>query len=231
MQKSLSRILDISKPYDVSNAITICRADNVQLAFTFTNGNDVFDISSATKARLYAKRINEKGFVNPDESPLFAKEITLSQNTDTVSFNIPTTSTSGKAGEYLLVCILLSSDDSIITAQSMPLTVFENGYTGVYAPDEDFRDEVLDALSQAQQAATTATTKADEATATYQQGLTLYNQGIEQANEILSACNTAKTETETLKTECHRPLCLFKNTNRISPRPSHSRQKSGAGNC
>lgn len=202
MQKSFSKTLDISKPYDVSNDITICRGDNVQLAFTFTNGNDAFDISSATKARLYAKRINEKGFVNPDESPLFAKEITLSQPANTVSFNIPTTSTSGNAGEYLLVCILLSSDDSIITAQSMPLSVFENGYTGVYTPDEDFRDEVLDALSQAQQSATTATAKAEEAAATYQQGLDLYNQGIEEANDILSACNSAKTETQALKSEC-----------------------------
>lgn len=131
MQKSFSKTLDISKIYDISNALTIGRGDNVKLTFTFKDGDDTFDISNATKARLYAKRINEKGFVDPEDSPLFAKEITLSQPAN-VEFNVETSSTAGNAGEYLLTCLLLSADDSTITAQSMPLEVFENGYSGIY---------------------------------------------------------------------------------------------------
>lgn len=185
MQKSFSKTLDISKIYDISNALTIGRGDNVKLTFTFKDGDDTFDISNATKARLYAKRINENGFVDPEDSPLFAKEITLSQPAN-VEFNVETSSTAGNAGEYLLTCLLLSADDSTITAQSMPLEVFENGYSGVYTPDQDFRDDCMEALTKAQAAATAAAKALED-------GTKLYNKGIQEGNAILEDCNNAKT--------------------------------------
>ena len=122
--------------------------------FVYKNGDADFPTTDASKLRVYAKKVYARG-VSPDEQPLFASESTTISS---VSFS--SSSTSGDAGNYLMAVILLDANNNLITAQGIFFDLIENGYAGVYQPGEDFRDEVLDALAQAQAAAQSAQTAA-----------------------------------------------------------------------
>ena len=160
MEKTFNIALDIAKPIDPANALNFFRGDSVVFNFTYQNDGEAFDTSSATKLRVYAKEIGANGIVTAEETPLFAAEVTT---INTVSFS--SSNTAGDAGNYLMAVILLDANNNVITAQAIFLNLIENGYDGIYQPGEDFRDEVLDALSQAQAAATQAQTSKSNAAA------------------------------------------------------------------
>lgn len=149
--------LDIQKPVDPQNSFRFFRGDNVVFNFIYKNGDEDFSTADAAKLRVYAKKVYARG-VSPDEQPLFAEETTT---VSTVSFN--SSSTAGDAGNYLMAVILLDANNNLITAQGIYFDLIENGYAGIYQPGEDFRDEVLDALEQAQTAAQNAATSATNA--------------------------------------------------------------------
>ena len=160
MEKTFNITLDISKPIDPANALNIFRGDSVVFKFTYQNNGEAFDTASATKLRVYAKAIGANGIVTAEETPLFSSEVTT---INTVSF--ASSSTAGNAGNYLMAVILLDANDNVITAQAIFLNLIENGYAGIYQPGVDYRDQILDALSQAQAAATQAQTSESNAAA------------------------------------------------------------------
>ena len=157
MDRTFDLTLDIQKPVDPQNSFRFFRGDNVVFNFVYKNGDEDFSTSDAAKLRVYAKRVYARG-VSPDEQPLFAEETTT---VSTVSFN--SSSTAGDAGNYLMAVILLDANNNLITAQGIYFDLIENGYAGIYQPGEEFRDEVLDALAQAQAAATNSANSATEA--------------------------------------------------------------------
>lgn len=154
MNRTFDITLDIQKPIDPQNSFRFFRGDNVFFNFVYKNGDADFPTTDASKLRVYAKKVYARG-VSPDEQPLFASESTTISS---VSFS--SSSTSGDAGNYLMAVILLDANNNLITAQGIFFDLIENGYAGVYQPGEDFRDEVLDALAQAQAAAQSAQTAA-----------------------------------------------------------------------
>ena len=147
--RSISKTLDISKPYNIDNAFTICRGDNVDFTFSFTNNGNDFDISTATKARVFAKRIYNDG-VHTDENPIFATELTLSNPTN-VSCSFASSNTAYEQGQYLLSVILLDTNESTLTTQTIPFELFNQGYAGVVQPSQDYRDEVLDVKTETEE--------------------------------------------------------------------------------
>lgn len=178
MEKQFPLVLNIKKPIDPQNRIRFFRGDNVQFVFSYTDGegNVPSIISEAVKLRVYAKKIYADG-VNKEEQPVFSGEF---DDKEVASFS--SLQTAGDAGNYLMVVILLDADGNIITAQGIYLDLLENGYAGVYQPSPDFRDQVLDALAQAQQAATNAAASATSAQAS------------------LADCNSAKTAAQSSAT-------------------------------
>lgn len=171
MKKQFPLVLNIKKPIDPQNRIRFFRGDNVQFVFSYTDGegNVPSIISEAVKLRVYAKKIFADG-VNKDEQPVFSGEF---DDKEVASFG--SLQTAGDAGNYLMAVILLDASGNIITAQGVYLDLLENGYAGVYQPSPDFRDQVLDALAQAQAAAANAAASATSAQAS------------------LADCNSAKT--------------------------------------
>lgn len=159
MDRTFDLTLDIQKPVDPQNSFRFFRGDNVVFNFVYKNGDEDFSTSDAAKLRVYAKKVYARG-VSPDEQPLFAEETTT---VSTVSFN--SSSTAGDAGNYLMAVILLDANNNLITAQGIYFDLIENGYAGIYQPGVDFRDQILDALSQAQAAATQAQTAETNAAA------------------------------------------------------------------
>lgn len=159
MEKTFNFTLDIQKPIDPQNAFRFFRGDNVVFNFAFKSGDDDFPTTSASKLRVYAKKINSRG-VSASEQPLFAAE-----STTLTSVSFGSSSTAGDAGNYLMAVILLGANDNLITTQGIFFDLIENGYAGISQPGEDFRDEVLDALAQAQAAAAAAGTSATNAAA------------------------------------------------------------------
>lgn len=159
MEKTFNFTLDIQKPIDPQNAFRFFRGDNVVFNFAFKSGDDDFPTTSASKLRVYAKKINSRG-VSASEQPLFAAE-----STTLTSVSFGSSSTAGDAGNYLMAVILLDANNNLITTQGIFFDLIENGYAGIYQPGEDFRDEVLDALAQAQAAAAAAGTSATNAAA------------------------------------------------------------------
>ena len=157
MNRTFDITLDIAKPIDPDNTFRLFRGDNVTFNFTFKNGENDFDTSSAVKSRVYAKRVYADGVKKLDE-PIFAGEFTT-----ITSATFTSTQTAGDAANYLMAVILLDANNNLITAQGIFFDLIENGYAGYYQPAQDFRDEVLDALAQAQQAATNAATSASNA--------------------------------------------------------------------
>ena len=160
MEKTFDITLDIAKPIDPANALNFFRGDSVIFNFVYQNNGEAFDTSSATKLRVYAKAIGANGIVTAEETPLFSAEETT---INTVSF--ASSNTAGTAGNYLMAVILLDANDNVITAQAIFLNLIENGYAGIYQPGVDFRDQILDALSQAQAAAQQAQTAETNAAA------------------------------------------------------------------
>lgn len=158
MNKTFDFEIDISKPVGQENSFSIWRGDNVTFNFVFKNKGEEFDISSANKLRVYAKRIYNSG-VKIDESPLFSGDFT--ESLVTASFN--SDETSGDSGVYLLTVMLLDSSDNVITAQGIHFCLMENGYSGIYQPAQNFRDEVLDAKDEAVSASESAQTSATNA--------------------------------------------------------------------
>ena len=158
MEKTFNIALDIAKPIDPANALNFFRGDSVVFNFTYQNNGEAFDTASATKLRVYAKAIGANGIVTAEETPLFSAEVTT---INTVSF--ASSSTAGDAGNYLMAVILLDAKDNVITAQAIFLNLIENGYAGIYQPGVDYRDQILDALSQAQAAQAAAQQAAQQA--------------------------------------------------------------------
>lgn len=188
MEKQFPLVLNITKPIDPQNHIRFFRGDNVQFIFSYidSEGNPPSIISEAVKLRVYAKKIYADG-VKKEELPVFSGEF---DDKEVASFS--SMQTAGDAGNYLMAVILLDASGNIITAQGVYLDLLENGYAGVYQPSPDFRDEVLDALAQAQAAAANAAASATSAQASLSAGENLYQQGLQQGNAILADCNSAK---------------------------------------
>ena len=196
MEKQFPLVLNITKPIDPQNHIRFFRGDNVQFIFSYTDGegNPPSIISEAVKLRVYAKKIYADG-VKKEEMPIFSGEF---DNKEVASFS--SLQTAGDAGNYLMAVILLDALGNVITAQGVYLDLLENGYAGVYQPSPDFRDEVLDALAQAQAAAANAAASASSAQASLSAGENLYQQGLQQGNAILADCNSAKTAAQSSAT-------------------------------
>ena len=142
IKRTITKELNIQTICNTANTFSICRGDSVDFTFTFKNGAEAFDISTATKARVFAKKIKYDG-VNLLEAPLFSKEIELSNATQ-VEASFTPEETAGEQGNYLLSVVLLDADANTITAQTIPFTLFNQGYTGTHQVTESFRDEVLE---------------------------------------------------------------------------------------
>ena len=142
IKRTITKELNIQTICNTANSFTICRGDSVDFLFTFKNGAEDFDISTATTARIFAKKIKYDG-VNILETPLFSKEVNLSENTN-LEVSFTSEETAGEQGNYLLSVVLLDSDANTITAQTIPFTLFNQGYTGTHQVTESFRDEVLE---------------------------------------------------------------------------------------
>lgn len=188
MEKQFPLVLNITKPIDPSNRIRFFRGDNVQFIFSYTDGagNVPSIISEAVKLRVYAKKIFADG-VNKDEQPVFSGEF---DDKEVASFS--SLQTAGDAGNYLMAVILLDESGNIITAQGVYLDLLENGYAGVYQPSPDFRDQVLDALAQAQQAATNAAASATSAQDSATAAETSANNAQSSANAAESSAQSAE---------------------------------------
>ena len=198
MDRTFNLTLDVAKPIDPANTFRIFRGDNVTFNFTFKNGENDFDTSSAVKSRVYAKRIYADGVKKLDE-PIFSGEFTT-----ITSATFTSAQTAGDAANYLMAVILLDANNNLITAQGIFFDLIENGYAGYYQPAQDFRDEVLDALAQAQQAATNAATSANNAAqsaTTAEQEATAAIMAKDQAETAQIASETAKTAAETANTQ------------------------------
>ena len=198
MDRTFNLTLDVAKPIDPANTFRIFRGDNVTFNFTFKKGEDDFDTSSAVKARVYAKRVYADGVKKLDD-PTFSGEFTT-----ITSATFTSTQTAGDAANYLMAVILLDANNNLITAQGIFFDLIENGYAGYYQPAQDFRDEVLDALAQAQQAATNAATSASNAAqsaTTAEQEATAAIMAKDQAETAQIASETAKTAAETANTQ------------------------------
>ena len=237
MEKTFNITLDIAKPIDPANALNFFRGDSVVFNFTYQNDGEAFDTSSATKLRVYAKAIGANGIVTAEETPLFAAEVAT---INTVSFS--SSSTAGNAGNYLMAVVLLDANNNVITAQAIFLNLIENGYDGIYQPGEDFRDEVLDALSQAQAAAqqaqtseTNAAASATEAQAsvTQAQASVTQAQGFAQAAQASQAA-AAQSATNQQRLEArhrHKQARLMRRRHRRRrrlPRKLRKRQTRGS---
>ena len=184
MQKTFNITLDIAKPIDPANALNFFRGDSVAFNFTYQKNGEAFDTASATKLRVYAKAIGANGIVTAEETPLFSAEVTT---INTVSF--ASSSTAGDAGNYLMAVVLLDANNNVITAQAIFLNLIENGYAGIYQPGVDFRDQILDALSQAQAAAQQAQTSETNAAASATQA----QEGATQAQASAQAAASSQT--------------------------------------
>lgn len=190
MNRTFDITLDVAKPIDPDNAFRFFRGDNVTFNFSFKKGEDDFDTSSAVKSRVYAKKVYADGVKKLDE-PIFAGEFTT-----ITSATFASTQTAGDAANYLMAVILLDANNNLITAQGIFFDLIENGYAGYYQPAQDFRDEVLDALAQAQQAATNAessATQAAQSATTAEQEATAAIMAKDQAETAQTASETAKT--------------------------------------
>ena len=157
MDKEINITLDVQKPLNPQSAFRIFRGDNVKFNFTFKNGDTALDTTSAVKSQVFAKKIYADG-VHKTDLPIFSGEFTT---VTTATFS--SQQTAGDAGNYLMAVILLDASDELITVQAVHLNVVENGYAGVYQPSPDFRDDVLDALAQAQAEAVKAAESASAA--------------------------------------------------------------------
>lgn len=188
MEKQFPLVLNITKPIDPSNRIRFFRGDNVQFIFSYTDGagNEPSIISEAVKLRVYAKKIFADG-VNKDEQPVFSGEF---DDKEVASFS--SLQTAGDAGNYLMAVILLDASGNIITAQGVYLDLLENGYAGIYQPSPDFRDQVLDALAKAQQAAANAAASATSAQDSATAAETSANNAQSSANAAESSAQSAE---------------------------------------
>ena len=157
MTKTFNITVDTLKPAPRHKLFEIWRGDNISFNFTFKEGDETLDTSSASKLRVYAKRVvcNE---VRQEDEPLFASE---SDTLTEISF--ASQYTAGAAGHYLLVIMLLDSSGNTITSQGVYFDLLQNGYAGIFTPSEDFRDACMYAKADAEAAATTAIAKASEA--------------------------------------------------------------------
>ena len=60
MTRTIAKEIDVSKVYNPQNTFSICKGDTVDFTFTFVNGAEAFDISTAKTARIFAKKIYRK---------------------------------------------------------------------------------------------------------------------------------------------------------------------------
>lgn len=153
--KILNFTIDIAIAINPANFFQIFRGDNVKFSFDFKQDGQNLSLENIEKLRIYAKRIRKCGYPDIDENPLFAKEIELTteqQAGHTLDVEISSSETASDSADYALVVMLLESDDKVFTTQMLNFHLVENGYSGIYQPSEDFRDEVLDAVADAEQA-------------------------------------------------------------------------------
>ena len=189
MDKEINIILDIQKPLNPQSAFRIFRGDNVKFNFTFKNGDNALDTTSAVKSQVFAKRIYADG-VHKADLPIFSGEFTTITTATFTSLQ-----TAGDAGNYLMAVILLDANNELITVQAVHLNVVENGYAGVYQPSPDFRDEVLDALAQAEAEAVKAANSATAAAGSATQASALRD----EAEYFAGQATNAKTAAEQSK--------------------------------
>ena len=191
MDKEINITLDVQKPLNPQSAFRIFRGDNVKFNFTFKNGDTDLDTTSAVKSQVFAKKIYADG-VHKTDLPIFSGEFTT---ITTATFS--SQQTAGDAGNYLMAVILLDASDELITVQAVHLNVVENGYAGVYQPSPDFRDDVLDALAQAQaeavKAAKSATAAQSAADGANDSKLAAAESASAANNSKVAAANSAST--------------------------------------
>lgn len=191
MDKEINITLDVQKPLNPQSAFRIFRGDNVKFNFTFKNGDTALDTTSAVKSQVFAKKIYADG-VHKTDLPIFSGEFTTITTATFTSLQ-----TAGDAGNYLMAVMLLDANDELITVQAVHLNVVENGYAGVYQPSPDFRDDVLDALAQAQaeavKAAKSATAAQSSADGAYDSKLAAAESAIAANNSKVAAANNASS--------------------------------------
>lgn len=191
MDKEINITLDVQKPLNPQSAFRIFRGDNVKFNFTFKNGDTALDTTSAVKSQVFAKKIYADG-VHKTDLPIFSGEFATITTATFTSLQ-----TAGDAGNYLMAVILLDASDELITVQAVHLNVVENGYAGVYQPSPDFRDDVLDALAQAQaeavKAAKSATAAQSAADGANDSKLAAAESATAANNSELAAANNASS--------------------------------------
>lgn len=191
MDKEINITLDVQKPLNPQSAFRIFRGDNVKFNFTFKNGDTALDTTSAVKSQVFAKKIYADG-VHKTDLPIFSGEFTTITTATFTSLQ-----TAGDAGNYLMAVMLLDANDELITVQAVHLNVVENGYAGVYQPSPDFRDDVLDALAQAQaeavKAAKSATAAQSAADGAYNSKLAAAESATAANNSKVAAANNASS--------------------------------------
>ena len=149
MDKKINLELDTTKAYDAKKTFTICRGDTVYFTFTFTfiDGDAAAYMADVEYVYIYAKKIHRDG-VRVEDSPLFLREIHTAGEKEVVTCLIEKEETAGEGGQYLLAVILQDSYGRTITAQTIPFTLFNQGYAGVQETPKDFRDDILDAADK-----------------------------------------------------------------------------------
>lgn len=159
------------------------RSDAIKMSFDFKNGETAYDDSGAAKIRVFAYSLKpEKG------EYLFGNEFTKSESGKWVAtFN--SANTAKLACTAVMTVQLVDSDENLINSSNINLVIVESNSTTPFSPSQQFRDDCMDAKTQAQAAATAAQTALAD-------GLKLYNKGIQEGNAIIADCNNAKTGAE-----------------------------------
>lgn len=188
MQRVIPITINI-KTGTTDSQIMMYRGDNVKFQFNFTDTSSV-SLDTATKLRVLVKPANDlkASYV------WFSGEATITSEDYSIEFT--SEQTSGYAGDGFLAVLVLDANNETVCTAGIPFRVEPSGYDGIYTPSEDFRDEVLDALAQAQAAAANAAASATSAQALLSAGENLYQQGLQKGNAILADCNSAKAAAE-----------------------------------
>lgn len=140
--REITRRIEIDDVCSTKNSFLIYRGDSVKFSFTFFYKGRSYDITSATTARIFAKKIYSNGKVQLTDSPLFSVELELNSPTS-IEAEFTSLETAGSPGTYLLSIILLDSNLNTFTTQTIPFELYDQGYAGVYQPSDDYRDELL----------------------------------------------------------------------------------------
>lgn len=161
------RVINITlNPFELRNEdsnFEIRCGENVRLVFSLPEG--ATDLQLTESGTLQVEAMNAlNGFT------AFAKEGTytvgaLSELNAQIEFSSGETAYGAtQAGAYNLVVALKDASGNVVLSGVVPFNLYDVGYDGIVEPPESFRDEVLEAVDNAQAAATSAYECATSAT-------------------------------------------------------------------